>query len=52
MLTNEQYEVVIAMLTEKVQAQEHELGFFKWRNSDLEKKLAEAEAQIKEKEKA
>lgn len=42
-MTEKQYETILAMLADKVKEQETTIGYLKWENEDLKKKLAEAE---------
>lgn len=43
-MEKEHYEIILALLAEKVKEQESRLGYLGFIKSDLEKKLAEAEA--------
>lgn len=42
MTEKERYETMITVLVQKVKEQEATIGYLKWRNDDLEKKLTEA----------
>ena len=44
MTEKERYETLLAVLVEKVQEQARKIGFLEWENTDLKKKIAEAEA--------
>lgn len=47
-MENKHYEIILALLAEKVKEQETELGYLKFRNEYLEKKLAEIEEGAKQ----
>ena len=47
MTEKERYETILAVLAEKVQEQARKIGFLEWENTDLKKKIAEAEASAK-----
>lgn len=43
-MTNEHYEIILALLAEKVKEQETELGYLRFQKDFLEKKLDEIES--------
>ena len=43
MTEKERYETILAVLAEKIQVQASRIGFLEWENTDLKKKIAEAE---------
>lgn len=47
MTEKERYETILAVLAEKIKEQERDIGYLKYQNDDLKKKLAEAEQQAK-----
>lgn len=44
----EHYEIILALLAEKIEEQVKEIGYLKFRNDYLEKKLAEIEEGAKQ----
>ena len=43
MIEKENYETILTVLSDKVKDQELKIGYLQWENSDLKRKLAEAE---------
>lgn len=42
-MNEKHYETILAALADKIEEQAREIGYLKWKNGDLEKKLSEAE---------
>lgn len=50
MITNENLNTLLDVLTEKIKKQQELISFYEWQVSDLKAKLAEAEQHIKKEE--
>lgn len=46
MITEKQFDILLAALTEKIEAQENSIRLKDWQIADLEKRLKEAEEHI------
>lgn len=44
-MTEKKFETILAVLAEKLEAQENEIGYLRWKCRDLERILSEAEAE-------